>query len=244
MQLNTLLAIVALSSSIVSGHAQPQIVFAEKFDGYGQAVNLLAGGDTASLQNCYAGETFGADRDGTSWIPFQALLFQADFTKTAAGSMAVDLIEGTGLPCATNDNPITYAEVPTMTTTNWFGGNVSTDLSDYTLTFQVEIQGVPLKAVHFQISGLDTATASGDMRINTSTVPTGTGFQNISANLGSFKGCELNPSSQQFRITVTVKGADLVSGPVNHEQVIIRNLTLTSDKDPCRTSKGILRQDL
>jgi len=101
------------------------------------------------------------------------------------------------------------------------------ELCDYSLSFDLSIGGVALRAVHIALNGVDTGTDSGYMAIDTSEVTPNTGFHAVTANLGNSLASQLDPASQQFEVTITMKGADLAAcGPVNDETVTVQNLAL------------------
>ena len=226
MQLNTILTIVTLSLAVMTGWAQTKTtVFSENFGAFGPNQSLLSGGDCSTLENYFAGVVPMVNLGGAQQMRYQALQFKGDFTKQDAGSLSMIFNEGAGFPYETNADPVLYG---VATLPNWFGGNTSTNLCDYTLTFDIAVGGVGLRAVHIALNGVDTGTDSGYMAIDTSEVTPNTGFHAVTANLGNFPASQLDPASQQFEVTITMKGADLAAcGPVNDETVTVENLALS-----------------
>ena len=223
-KLNTMFTIAALSVTAGAAGAQTEsAVFNENFEWFAPNQSLLSGGDCSTLGNYFAGVVPGVNLGGAEQMRYQALQLEGDFTKQA-GSIAVSFNEGAAFPYQTNANPILYG---IATLPNWSAGNTSTNLCDYTLSFDISVGGVALKAVHIALNGVDTASDSGYMPIDTSVVTPNSGFHLVAANLGSFPASQLDPASQQFEITISVKGADLATcGPIKNETVTIENLAL------------------
>ena len=226
-----MLAIAALSLVVMTDRTQAEtIVFDENFEWFGPGSSLLSGGDCSTLENYFAGVVPGTNLGGTQQMRYQALQFKGDFTKQNTGSLAATINEGAGFPYETNASPVSYG---VATLPNWSGGNSSTNLCDYSLSFDISIGGVALRAVHIALNGVDTGTDSGYMAIDTSEVTPNTGFHAVTASLGNFPASQLDPASQQFEVTVTVKGADLATcGPIKNETVTIENLALVMVGQP------------
>lgn len=190
-----------------------QIVFQDTYEGYAANQSKFAWGATATLQNYSLTIGPGVGVGGS-----QGLQWLADFTGSYSGYMAANMGYSGGNP----------------------SGNTSTSLGDYTLSFDIAVNGVGLNNVQLNIegwagqwfSGAFTSTGSGN--IGVSSVTPGSGFHNISVNLGAWKPLSsFNPASQTYQFQWQVNGWELAGGgPVVGQQVVIDNVQVTMTPVP------------
>ena len=212
----------ALAGSLAA--AQAQIVFQDNYEGYPANQNKFAWGGTGSLLNYSLTIGSGVGVGGS-----QGLQWLADFTGSYSGYMAANMGYSGGNP----------------------SGNTSSSLSDYTLSFDIAVSGVGLNNVQLNIegwagqwfSGAMTSTGSGNIGVGSATP--GSGFHNISVNLGAWKpGSSFDPTSQTYQLQWQVNGWELAGGTGLGQQVVIDNVQITMTAVPEPSSIALVGSGL
>jgi PEP-CTERM motif len=115
-------------------------------------------------------------------------------------------------------------------------GNTSATLADYTLSFDLAIQGVDISTGYggLQISVQDGGGIFGSSAVSPFVTPAGgtagSGYQHYSYNLGTFTG-SLNPTSANlaFGIGVVAFGNNMTASP---ETLLVDNVQVTMVPEP------------
>jgi hypothetical protein len=203
--------------------AQAQTVWSDNFDnGYFYPPNqnelVVSSSDLSHLANYSLTAAVGT---GEGEVASQGLTWRADFLGSYTGWMQAQLGYSGGNP----------------------SGNTSLNLSDYTLSFDMDItSGVGLNHMQLNIQGWpgewyggSPMTQTGAQNIDTSAVTVGGGWQNITVNLGTLFGnaTGFNPTDLTYQMQWQVNGWELAGGgPVTGEQITIDNVAITMVPEP------------
>lgn len=199
-------------TAIITAQAQT-VVWQDDYEGQPAGTDVFAWGG-GSITNYSVTIAAGVGVGGT-----QGLEYSFDTTVQYDGYMSVNMGYSGGNP----------------------SGNTSANLSDYVLSFDIASDGgVTLNSLQLNIQGWAdqwfggamTETGAGDIDVSSATV--GSGFHNISVNLGTFDGdASLDPTSQTYQFQWQVNAWQLDGGgPVTGQQVVIDNAKITMVPEP------------
>lgn len=145
---------------------------------------------------------------------------------------------GSGNAMALTFNTVsgTTVNIQAATPTYAANGNTSANLADYTLSFDMAIQGVDISTGYggLQISVQNGGGIFGPSAVSPFVTPAagtaGAGYQLYSFNLGTFTG-SLNPTSANlaFGIGVVAYGNNMTASP---ETLLVDNIQITMVPEP------------